>query len=166
MNGGVLRTRPLIAAALAGAGVLASGCGLVGNEGERQAGVVSGNCFDCHNATEQVAGLNLEALDFDAVASDAEIWEKAIRKLRAGLMPPADGGPTLDRDARDALVAWLEDEIDKNAEAHLPPPGLHRLNRTEYTNAIRDSAGPQYRRGDASCPPTTPVTGSTTWPGR
>ena len=118
--------------------MLASGCGLVGNEGERQAGVVSGNCFDCHNATEQVAGLNLEALDFDAVASDAEIWEKAIRKLRAGLMPPADGGPTLDRDARDALVAWLEDEIDKNAEAHLPPPGLHRLNRTEYTNAIRD----------------------------
>ena len=61
MNGGVLRTRLLVAAALAG--VLASGCGLVGNEGERQAGVVSGNCFDCHNATEQVAGLNLEALD-------------------------------------------------------------------------------------------------------
>jgi hypothetical protein len=115
-----------------------SGCGLVGNEGERQADVVEANCLDCHNATEQVADLNLEALDFAAVAGDAEIWEKAIRKLRAGLMPPADGGPTLDGETRHALVAWLENEIDKGAETHLPPPGLHRLNRTEYTNAIRD----------------------------
>jgi len=118
--------------------VLASGCGLVGNEGERQAAVVSGNCFDCHNATEQVGGLNLEAHPFDAVARDAEIWETAIRKLRAGLMPPADGGPTLERGERDALVAWLENEIDRHAEPHVPAPGLHRLNRTEYTNAIRD----------------------------
>jgi hypothetical protein len=131
-----MRTRPLVAAALAG--VLAAGCGLVGNDGERQASVLKGNCFDCHNATEQVAGLNLEALNFDAVAGDAEIWEKAIRKLRAGLMPPADGGPTLDNEDRHALVAWLENEIDRNAATHLPPPGLHRLNRTEYTNAIRD----------------------------
>ena len=82
----------------------------------------SGTCLDCHNATDQVAGLNLEALRFDAVAADAETWEKVIRKLRAGLMPPADGGPTLDREARDALVAWMENEIDSNAEAHLPPP--------------------------------------------
>ncbi|HUQ51045.1 MAG TPA: DUF1592 domain-containing protein, partial [Gammaproteobacteria bacterium] len=91
-----------------------------------------------HNATDQVAGLNLEALSFDAVASDAETWEHVIRKLRAGLMPPADGGPTLDRETRTKLVAWLENEIDEHAETHLPPPGLHRLNRTEYTNAIRD----------------------------
>ena len=127
-----------IAAAAVVAGVLASGCGLVGNEGERQAAVVRANCLDCHNSAEQVADLNLEALLSDAVASDAETWEKVIRKLRAGLMPPADGGPTLEREARDALVAWLENEIDENAEAHLPAPGLHRLNRTEYTNAIRD----------------------------
>ncbi len=134
-----MRTRSLVAAALAG--VLASGCGLVGNEDERQAGVIRGTCLDCHNATEQVADLNLQALSFDAVASDAEIWEKVIRKLRAGLMPPADGGPTLEREARDALVAWLENEIDSNAEPHLPAPGLHRLNRTEYTNAVRDLLG-------------------------
>jgi mono/diheme cytochrome c family protein len=131
-----VRISPLVAAALAG--LLASGCGLVGNEDERQAAVVKGNCFDCHNETEQVAGLNLEALDFAAVASDAEIWEKAIRKLRAGLMPPADGGPTLESEPRAALVTWLENEIDRNAAPHLPAPGLHRLNRTEYTNAIRD----------------------------
>jgi hypothetical protein len=131
-----MSTRLLGAAALAG--VLASGCGLVGNEGERQAAVVRGYCLDCHNETEQVAGLNLETHPFDAVAADAETWEKVIRKLRAGLMPPADGGPTLERKARDELAAFLESEIDRSAESHLPAPGLHRLNRTEYTNAIRD----------------------------
>jgi hypothetical protein len=131
-----VKTKLLGAASLAGA--LAAGCGLVGNEGERQAAVVDANCIDCHNAAEQVAGLNLEAFGFDAVASDAETWEKVIRKLRAGLMPPADGGPKLERDVRDDLVAWLENEIDENAEPHLPAPGLHRLNRAEYTNAVRD----------------------------
>ena len=131
-----VKTRALVAATLAGA--LASGCGLVGNESERQAAVVRGICLDCHNATEQVAGLNLEKLPFDAIGAHAETWELVIRKLRAGLMPPADGGPKLDRDAREGLAAWLEDQIDEGAEPYLPAPGLHRLNRTEYTNAIRD----------------------------
>jgi hypothetical protein len=128
--------KPLWAAALAGG--LAGGCGLTGNDGERQAAVVDGYCLDCHNAAEQAGGLNLAAHSFDTLAGDAETWEKVIRKLRAGLMPPADGGPTLERDARDELVAFLENEIDRHAEPYLPAPGLHRLNRTEYTNAIRD----------------------------
>ena len=128
--------RSLGAAAVVG--VLASGCGLVGNDAERQAAVVSRMCLDCHNEAEQVADLNLERLPLDSVATHAETWEKVIRKLRAGLMPPADGGPTLDRETRLELVSWLETEIDRNAEPHLPPPGLHRLNRTEYTNAVRD----------------------------
>jgi hypothetical protein len=128
--------RPLWAAALAGG--LTAGCGLIGDDGERQAAVVEGYCLDCHNAAEQAGGLNLAARSFDALAADAETWEKVIRKLRAGLMPPADGGPTLERDARDELVAFLENEIDRHAEPYLPAPGLHRLNRTEYTNAIRD----------------------------
>ena len=131
--------RSLGAAAVVG--VLASGCGLVGNDAERQAAVVSRMCLDCHNEAEQVADLNLERLPLDSVATHAETWEKVIRKLRAGLMPPADGGPTLDRETRLELVSWLENEIDRNAEPHLPPPGLHRLNRTEYTNAVRDLLG-------------------------
>ena len=131
--------RPLGAAGLAA--LLASGCGLIGDEGERQAAVIRGNCLDCHNATEEVAGLNLEALPIDDVASHAETWEHVIKKLRAGLMPPADGGPTLERDERAELVAWLENEIDENAAPYLPAPGLHRLNRAEYTNAIRDLLG-------------------------
>jgi len=110
----------------------------VGNEGERQHAVVASICLDCHNESEQVAGLNLESRSFDNVGADAEIWEKVIAKLRSGQMPPADGGPTLDPHARVALVAFLENEIDARAEMHLPPPGLHRLNRAEYTNAIRD----------------------------
>jgi hypothetical protein len=139
MNKGAVKTGPFLAAALASAVV--AGCGLVGNDGEQQAAVVRSNCIDCHNATEQVAGLNLEALALDAVPAHAETWEKVIRKLRAGLMPPADGGPTLDRETRAELVSWLENEIDTHAEPHLPAPGLHRLNRTEYTNAVRDLLG-------------------------
>ncbi len=125
-------------ATVAVAGLCVSGCGLVGNDSEQQAAVVSRYCLDCHNADEKVAGLNFEAHSFDAVAADAETWEKVIRKLRAGLMPPADGGPSIDRETRAELVTFLESEIDRSAEPHLPAPGLHRLNRTEYTNAIRD----------------------------
>src|SRR5688572_17135822 len=138
MTARCMRTKALGAAALAAAGVLASGCGLFGNEAERQAAVIGKNCLDCHNSTEQVAGLNLESMPFDAVPAHAEKWEMVIRKLRAGLMPPADGGPTLGRDEREGLAAWLEEQIDENAEPYLPAPGLHRLNRTEYTNAVRD----------------------------
>jgi hypothetical protein len=116
---------------------LASGCGFVGDEAEQHAAVVDSICLECHNAAEAAGDLNLETLSFDAVASDAETWELVISKLRAGLMPPADG-PKLAADERESLVAWAEHEIDSNAGLHLPPPGLHRLNRTEYTNAIRD----------------------------
>ncbi|HEX7082272.1 MAG TPA: DUF1592 domain-containing protein [Gammaproteobacteria bacterium] len=133
-----MNTRRLLGAVALGA--LAAGCGVVGNEGERQAAVIASKCLDCHNEVERVADLNLEALRLEPVWSHAETWELVIRKLRAGLMPPSDG-PKLDREARAELVSWIEDEIDSHAEMHLPAPGLHRLNRTEYTNAIRDLLG-------------------------
>lgn len=130
------------AAALAG---VVAGCGSGVDEAEQRAAtvqaeqraVLAANCFDCHNGTEEVAGLNLESHNLANVAADARTWEKVIAKLRAGLMPPSDG-PAFERSDRDALVAFLEKEIDENAQMHLPAPGLHRLNRTEYTNAIRD----------------------------
>ena len=118
-------------------GILAAGCGLVGDEAEQHAAVVNRTCLDCHNAIEQAGNLNLESVSFDAVAANAETWEMVIAKLRAGLMPPPDG-PGLDPGARTELVAFIEEEIDRNAEPHLPAPGLHRLNRAEYSNAIRD----------------------------
>jgi hypothetical protein len=105
---------------------------------------VSGFCFDCHNESDRVADLSLEAHDLARVAADPETWEKVIRKLRAGMMPPADGGPRPEAEARLALAAWLEHEIDQAAAA-APNPGptvpLHRLNRNEYQNAIRDLLG-------------------------
>ena len=110
---------------------------MIGDDVERHQNVVAGTCFDCHNAAERAGGLNLEAHPLDAVASDAETFEKVLSKLRAGLMPPMDG-PKLEPEVRAELVSWLEDTIDKNAKPYLPAPGLHRLNRTEYTNAIRD----------------------------
>jgi Protein of unknown function (DUF1592)/Protein of unknown function (DUF1588)/Protein of unknown function (DUF1587)/Protein of unknown function (DUF1595)/Protein of unknown function (DUF1585)/Planctomycete cytochrome C len=130
---------PMIARLLAISALIGAltGCGLAGNGEEQASTVVRKVCLDCHNAAEEVGGLNLERRDFHAVAADAETWEKAILKLRSGLMPPPDG-PKLDPKARLQLVTWLENEIDRNAEPHLPAPGLHRLNRTEYTNAVRD----------------------------
>ena len=85
-------------------------------------------------------GLALDTLNTANVGPDAEVWERVVRKLRAGVMPPA-GRPRPDDEARDALVSWLERTLDE-AAASQPnpgrPPALHRLSRTEYQNAVRD----------------------------
>jgi hypothetical protein len=94
-------------------------------------------CVTCHNEDDQVASLMIEKLDTAHVGKDAQTWEKIVRKLRAGMMPPS-GNPRPDRAATMALVGWLENELDKSAVAYMPPPGLHRLNRTEYGNVIHD----------------------------
>ena len=100
-------------------------------------------CITCHNdrlAARGTVPVALRTADLDDVPGNAEVWEKVIRKLRTGSMPPA-GRPRPDAVAADALASWLETEIDRAAAAH-PNPGrtepLHRLNRTEYQNAIRD----------------------------
>jgi hypothetical protein len=71
------------------------------------------------------------------IAANPAPWERSVRKIRAGMMPPA-GSPRLDPAVREALAAGLEAELDRYAVVQLPPPGLHRLNRSEYQNAIRD----------------------------
>src|SRR5712691_11114944 len=104
-----------------------------------QGDLVNRYCVTCHNEKAKTGGLSLEKLDVDHPATDAETWEKAIRKLRAGLMPPA-GMPRPDRAALDTFRSSLEKSIDVAATQN-PNPGvtaLHRLNRTEYANAIRD----------------------------
>ena len=97
-------------------------------------------CVGCHNQQLRTAGLTLDAMDAASVAGGAEVWEKVIGKLRMGTMPPP-GRPRPERPTTDALVAWLEGELDRAAAAR-PNPGrtqsFHRLNRTEYGNAIRD----------------------------
>ena len=111
------------------------------HNGEAQWAVVQHYCFDCHNRDDLAGDRAFDALSPDHIAADAETWELAIRKLRAGLMPPA-GGPHPDGATVDRLASWLEDEID--AAADEPAPGrvsLRRLNRHEYANAIRDLVG-------------------------
>jgi mono/diheme cytochrome c family protein len=96
-------------------------------------------CVGCHSGPTPFAGLNLEPLDFANLEANGEIWEKLIRKLRARQMPPA-GMPRPDDATLDALVKFVEGGRDHMA-AVKPNPGrttLHRLNRTEYGNAIRD----------------------------
>ena len=103
-------------------------------------GLLDRYCVTCHNQRLQTAGLTLDALDVGAVAARPEVWERVVRKLRAGLMPPA-GRPRPAADEYDDLARWLESRLDRAAAAD-PHPGrsdtLHRLNRTEYGNAIRD----------------------------
>ena len=96
-------------------------------------------CVTCHNARAKTAGLVLDGMNLDAVPDHAEVWEKVVRKLRAGTMPP-QGAPQPDEATRSSLTAWLETTIDVASAARPNPgrPALHRLNRAEYQNAIRD----------------------------
>ncbi len=99
-------------------------------------------CVSCHNARLRTAGLALDAIDVARVGEAPEVWEKVARKLRTREMPPA-GLPRPDAARYVASVDWLEGALDAAAAAR-PTPGLvpvHRLNRTEYANAIRDLLG-------------------------
>jgi mono/diheme cytochrome c family protein len=105
--------------------------------------VLNQYCTACHNAKLNTAGLAFESLDIDKPSARADKWEQVIRRLRTSTMPPR-GLPRPNQAAYDAVASWLESEIDKDAAAH-PNPGrsntVHRLNRTEYHNAIRDLFG-------------------------
>ena len=96
-------------------------------------------CITCHNQRLKTAGLMLDQADVEHVGEGAEIWEKVARKLRSGAMPPANV-PRPDKTTSVGFVTWLEAELDRAAEARPNPgrPVVRRLNRLEYTNAIRD----------------------------
>jgi len=103
------------------------------------AGLVKQYCATCHNERTKVAGLVLDPAGLDHVGTDPEIWEKVVRKIRTGMMPPS-GMPRPERTLLDAFAAGLEARLDRANPpgAHPDAPALHRLNRTEYGNAIRD----------------------------
>src|SRR5262249_39655197 len=102
----------------------------------------------------KTAGLMLDHADVRNVSGNAEVWEKVVRKLRTGAMPPA-GLPRPDKATYGSLATYLETELDRHASAN-PNPGrpatVHRLNRAEYTNAIRDLLGIEID-GRALLPP-------------
>ena len=102
-------------------------------------GVVDKYCVSCHNQRLKTSGLALDTAELSDVAAHPEVWEKVIRKVGAGMMPPA-GVPRPDDAAKRALISRLEGVLDNAAKAR-PNPGrplVHRLNRAEYANAIRD----------------------------
>jgi cytochrome c5 len=99
-------------------------------------------CVACHNQRVKTAGIAFDTADLSDVSKDADLWEKALRKLRGGMMPPP-GARRPDTVSVDTFTAALERELDA-AAARNPNPGrvaLHRLNRAEYANAIEDLLG-------------------------
>jgi hypothetical protein len=97
-------------------------------------------CTSCHNYSDFAGGIDLGGVSTNNIADMAEIGEKMIKRLRTGMMPPA-GEPRPDLATMQQMATALARSIDTHAATrgtHLPAPGLHRLNRTEYTNAVRD----------------------------
>ena len=109
---------------------------------ERVSSIVGQYCVTCHNGNQKTAGLALDLLDVANVEAHPETWEKVVRKLRAGAMPPAGARRPQPADY-EFVASYLEASLDRAAAAS-PNPGrgaVARLNRAEYTNTIRDLLG-------------------------
>jgi mono/diheme cytochrome c family protein len=106
---------------------------------DAQLATVKQYCAGCHSDRVKTGGVSFEGITAASIAKDPELFEKAVRKLRGRVMPPP-GARQPDGKAVDSLVAWLEDSLDKLPnEAHITDQVvLHRLNRKEYENAVRD----------------------------
>jgi len=98
-------------------------------------------CITCHNTRTKTGGLALDGLNLQAAADNAEIWEKALRKLRGHQMPPPGSPQPAQKDV-DAFVGWLENTLDIQAKGlragHVP---IQRLNRTEYVASVKALVG-------------------------
>jgi mono/diheme cytochrome c family protein len=102
--------------------------------------LVTSYCVTCHNTRLKTANLLLDQADAQQVSNSADTWEKVIVQLRSRAMPPS-GMPRPDSATYNAVATWLETELDRAANLRPNPgrpAGLHRLNRTEYANAVRD----------------------------
>lgn len=127
---------------LMGAAAAASAAGV---QGVDSGALIDKYCTSCHNSNDYAGGLDLQSVNAHTLAETPDVGEKLIKRLRAGMMPPAGE----DRPAYETvqqLAKTLEQSIDQRAVtrgAHLPAPGLHRLNRNEYSNAVRDLLGLQ-----------------------
>jgi len=106
-------------------------------------------CIVCHSQKAKTAGVVLEGVDLTHPGTNAALLERALRKVRTGEMPPP-GMPHPDAAARQAFTTWLADGLDRDAAAHPNPgrPAIHRLNRAEYSNAVRDLLALDIKPGD------------------
>lgn len=109
------------------------------SEADRFQGVINQYCVTCHNDQLKTAGLSLTSVNADNIGEGAELWEKILRKIKVKTMPPA-GMPRPDVATYDEFAKFLETELDGHARNNPLPgrPAMRRINRTEYTNVIRD----------------------------
>jgi uncharacterized protein DUF1592/uncharacterized protein DUF1588/uncharacterized protein DUF1585/uncharacterized protein DUF1587/uncharacterized protein DUF1595 len=107
-----------------------------------QRAVINQYCLGCHNERLKTGALVLENVDLARVGNQAPVFEKIVQKLRSGSMPPA-GLPRPDAATYNSLATYLESALDRESAAAPDPgrPAVHRLNRAEYTNAVRDLLG-------------------------
>ena len=107
--------------------------------GAAELATINQYCVACHNDRTKTGGVSFEGLSADAIGQRGEVFEKAVRKVRGRVMPPP-GARQPDAAAADALVSWLETSLDRaESKSHIPDRlVLHRLNRKEYSNAVRD----------------------------
>ena len=107
--------------------------------GDAQLATIKQYCVTCHNDRAKTGGVSFEGVTADSIGQHADVYEKAVRKLRGRVMPPP-GAKQPESAAVDSLVAWLETSLDRvEAPAHVRDRVvLHRLNRKEYSNAVRD----------------------------
>jgi hypothetical protein len=105
-------------------------------------GLLEQRCVKCHNSVDWSGGVAFDTMSPQDIPADAEVWEKAVRKLRGRLMPPP-GQPQPEQQTIDSFVSFLEDTLDRAAAEHPDPGtvGLHRLNRTEYARQIKALLG-------------------------
>ncbi|MBV8730506.1 MAG: DUF1587 domain-containing protein, partial [Acidobacteriia bacterium] len=104
-----------------------------------QLATINQYCVSCHNDKAKTGGASFQGVTAASIAKDPELFEKAVRKLRGRVMPPP-GAKQPDGKTVDSLVAWLEDSLDRvPTQAYISDQVvLHRLNREEYENAVRD----------------------------
>ncbi len=148
-----MKKRTLSAIIVTGLSLGLSACNNSGDEGaaapqlavqdlpplEDQWNMIYDYCVDCHNETDYTGGLSIEYASPDFVHEEGDIWEKAIKKLATGQMPPL-GEEQPSQEQRQTFIASLEAILDQEAQENPNPgaPVLPRLNRTEYQNSIRD----------------------------
>jgi len=110
--------------------------------------MLSTYCFSCHNDRAKLGGLSLENLNLQTPAENAQIWEKALRKLRGRLMPPP-GNPQPPQKEIDSFASWMESSLDANTKgpraAFVP---IHRMNRTEYAASVKALVGVDVKEKD------------------
>jgi mono/diheme cytochrome c family protein len=144
-----MRNRPIVAIVIAGVAFVASLSRVYtapqetpaarASDAQTHLATIKQYCVACHNDRAKTGGVSFDGMTPESVGQHADVFEKAVRKLRGRVMPPP-GARQPDAKAADALIAWLEESLDRvDDKAHIQDRlVLHRLNRKEYTNAIRD----------------------------